>query len=181
MSDLTYTVSMPFKRKGKDALKDMEFILALSLDLKWFNPEQAKILLNDAQNSGLLIREGEFVHPSFDISKIEIPSGWKPVIVENKTIPYIAENKTIPVIAENKTIPYIAENKTIFDRIIDRIIQGTGIEKRKVIAMINKKQEEFAKQVSIEVSAILIAVENGVMVDDLIDEEYAALTTLSSS
>ena len=154
MSDLTYTVSMPFKRKGKDALKDMEFILALSLDLKWFNPEQAKIILNDAQNSGLLIREGEFVHPSFDISKIEIPPGWKPVIVENKTI---------------------------FDRIIDRIIHGTGIEKRKVIAMINKKQEEFAKQVSIEVSAILIAVENGVMVDDLIDEEYAALTTLSSS
>jgi len=154
MSDLTYTVSMPFKRKGKDALKDMDFILALSLDLKWFNPEQAKIILNDAQKSGLLIREGEFVHPSFDISKIEIPSGWKPVIVENKTI---------------------------FDRIIDRIIHGTGIEKRKVIAMINKKQEEFAKQVSIEVSAILIAVENGVMVDDLIDEEYAALTTLSSS
>jgi len=154
MSDLTYTVSMPFIRKGKDALKDTEFILALSLDLKWFNPEQAKIILNDAQKSGLLIREGEFVHPSFDISKIEIPSGWKPVIVENKTI---------------------------FDRIIDRIIHGTGIEKRKVIAMINKKQEEFAKQVSIEVSAILIAVENGVMVDDLIDEEYAALTTLSSS
>ena len=78
MSDLTYTVSMPFKRKGKDALKDMEFILALSLDLKWFNPEQAKIILSDAQNSGLLIREGELVHPSFDISKIEIPSGWKP-------------------------------------------------------------------------------------------------------
>ena len=156
MSDLTYTVSMPFKRKGKDALKDMEFILALSLDLKWFNPEQAKIILNDAQKSGLLIREGEFVHPSFDISKIEIPSGWKPESV-------------------------IVENKTIFDRIIDRIIHGTGIEKRKVIAMINKKQEEFSKQVSIEVSAILVAVENGIMVDDLIDEEYAALTTLSSS
>ncbi|VVB55442.1 Uncharacterised protein [uncultured archaeon] len=156
MSDLTYTVSMPFKRKGKDALKDMEFILALSLDMKWFNPEQAKIILNDAQNSGLLIREGEFVHPSFDISKIEIPSGWKPE-------------------------PIIVDNNTIFDRIIDRIIQGTKIEKRKVIAMINKKQEEFSKQVSIEVSAILIAVENGIMVDDLIDEEYAALTTLSSS
>ncbi|NJD54408.1 MAG: DUF2240 family protein [Candidatus Methanoperedens sp.] len=160
MSDLTYTVSMPFKRKGKDTLKDMEFILALSLDLKWFNPEQAKTILSDAQNSGLLIREGELVRPSFDISKIELPSGWKPVI------------------AENKTTPVITENKTIFDRIIDRIIQGTGIEKRKVIAMINKKQEEFAKQVSIEVSAILIAVENGIMVDDLIDEEYAALTTM---
>jgi hypothetical protein len=144
MSDLTYTVSMPFKRKGKDVLKDTEFILAISLDLKWFNPEQAKTVVSDALRSGLLKREGEFLRPSFDISKIEIPTGWKPD-------------------------PFIVENKTIFDRIIDRIIQ------------INKKQEEFSKQVSIEVSAILVAVENGIMVDDLIDEEYAALTTSSSS
>jgi len=47
--------------------------------------------------------------------------------------------------------------------------------------MINKKQEELSKQVVIEVSAILVAIENGVVVDDLIDEEYASLTTLSSS
>jgi len=52
MSDLTYTVSMPFKRKGKDALKDTEFVLALSIDLKWFNPEQAKIVLSDARAQG---------------------------------------------------------------------------------------------------------------------------------
>jgi hypothetical protein len=147
---------MPFKRKGKDVMKDTEFILALSLDLKWFNPEQAKIILSDAQKSGLLKREGELLRPSFDISRIEIPSGFKPE-------------------------PVSLVKKSIFDRIIDRIIVGTGIEKRKVIAMINKKQEELSKQVEIEVSAILVAVENGVMVDDLIDEEYKALTTLSSS
>lgn len=156
MSDLTYTVSMPFKRKGKDALKDTEFVLALSIDLKWFNPEQAKLVLSDAEKSGLLKREGELVRPSFDLSRIEIPSGFKP---------------------EPVSIP----KKSIFDRTIERIITGTGIEKRKVVAMINKKQEELSKQVVIEVSAILVAIENGVMVDDLIDEEYAALTTLSSS
>lgn len=156
MSDLTYTVSMPFKRKGKDALKDTEFILALSLDLKWFNPEQAKIILSEAQKSGLLKREGELVRPSFDISSIEIPSGFKPE-------------------------PVSLEKKPIFDRIIERIIAGTNIEKRKVIAMINKKQEDLSKQVEIEISAILVAVENGVIVDDLIDEEYKTLTTLSSS
>jgi len=147
---------MPFIRKGKDALKDTEFILALSLDLKWFNPEQAKIILSEAQKSGLLKREGELVRPSFDISRVEIPSGFKPE-------------------------PVNLEKKPIFERIIERIIVGTGIEKRKVIAMINKKQEELSKQVEIEVSAILVAVENGVLVDDLIDEEYKALTTLSSS
>jgi hypothetical protein len=155
MSDLTYTVSMPFKKKGKDALKDTEFVLALSIDLKWFNPEQAKIVLNDAERSGLLIREGELVRPAFDLSRIEIPSGFKPE-------------------------PVSYTKKSIFDRTIERIITGTGIEKRKVIAMINKKQEELSKQVVIEVSAILVAIENGVMVDDLIDEEFAALTISSS-
>ncbi len=155
-SDLTYTVSMPFLRKGKDALKDSEFVLALSIDLKWFNPEQAKNVLKDAEKSGLLKREGELVSPAFDIAGVEIPSGFRPE-------------------------PGIFEKKTIFDRIIDRIILKTGIEKRRVIALINKKQEELGKQVLIEVSAILVALEHGIMVDDLIDEEYRVLINPSSS
>ncbi len=155
-SDLTYTVSMPFLRKGKDALKDSEFVLALSIDLKWFNPEQAKNVLKDAEKSGLLKREGELVRPCFDISKIEIPSGFRPE-------------------------SGIFEKKIIFDRIVDRIILKTGIEKRKVIALINKKQEELRKQVLIEVSAILVALEHGIMADDLIDEEYSVLINPSSS
>lgn len=156
MSDLIYTVSMPFKRKGKEALKESEFVLALSIDLNWFAPEQAKNVLNLAEKSGLLKREGELVQPAFDISTIEIPSGFKPE-------------------------PGIFEKKTVFDSAVGRILLSTGREKRKVIAMINKKQEELAKTVLIEVSAILVAIEQGVMVDDLIDEEYEALTTLSSS
>jgi len=153
MSELYYTVSMPFKRKGKEQLKDMEFVMALSMDLKWFTPEQARSVMAEAQKTGLLKSDGELVRPSFDISKIEIPSGFKPQTVEKKTV---------------------------FEMVIERIITSTGIEKRKVISMINKKQEELSKQVVIEVSAILVAIENAVLVDDLIDEEYAALTTLSS-
>ncbi|MCZ7399600.1 MAG: DUF2240 family protein, partial [Candidatus Methanoperedens sp.] len=75
----------------------------------------------------------------------------------------------------------IFEKKTIFDSIIDRIILKTGIEKRKVIALINKKQEELGKQVLIEVSAILVALEHEIMVDDLIDEEFGVLINSSSS
>ncbi|VVB93277.1 Uncharacterised protein [uncultured archaeon] len=155
-SDLTYTVSMPFLRKGKDALKESEFVLALSIDLKWFTPEQAKNVLKDAEKSGLLKRQGELVCPAFDITGVEIPSGFKPE-------------------------PATFEKKTIFDRILERIILKTGIEKRKVIALINKKQEDLGKQVLIEVSAILVALEHGTIVDDLIDEEYGVLINPSSS
>lgn len=151
MSDLTYTISMPFLKKGKEALKENELVLALSIDLNWFNPEQAKNVLIHAEKSGLIKREGELIRPAFDISKVDIPSGFKPE-------------------------QSIFEKKSIFDRIIDRIILTTGMEKRKVIALINNKQEGLAKMVAIEVSAILVALEHGVNADDLIDEEYEALT-----
>ena len=156
MSDLLYSVAVPFKRKGKEALKESEFVLALSIDLNWFNPEQAKNVLGNAEKAGLLKRDGNLIKPAFDLNSVEIPSGFKP---------------------DSSTF----ERKTIFDRIIERIIAGTGMEKRKVISLINKKQEELSKLVAIEVSAILVALEHGVAVDDLIDEECAALINPSSS
>lgn len=149
---------MPFKRRGKEVLKESEFILALSIDLNWFDPEQAKNILGYAQKAGLIRKEGEYIRPTFDISSVEIPSGFKP---------------------DEKKI--IDEKKTIFDRTIERIMHSTGMDKRKVIALINKKHEELCKLVEIEVSAILVAMEHGVEVNDLIDEEYVALVNSSPS
>jgi hypothetical protein len=151
MSDLAYTVSMPFKMKGKDELKESEFVLALAIDLNWFNPEQAKNILIRAEKEGLLRKDGELVRPSFDLASLEIPSGFKPQM-------------------------NVFEKKPIFDRVIERIVLGTGLEKRKVISLINKKHEDLSKLVEIEVSAILVAMELGMLVDDLMEEEYMALT-----
>ncbi len=149
MSDLIYTVSMPFKRKGKDTLKENEFILALSIDLNWFSPDQARTLLSDAEKGGLLKREGGEVIPLFDLSSVQIPPSFKPGSVPGK--------------------------KPLFDRIIDRITVTAGLDKRTIIALINKKQEELIKIVDIEVSTLLVALEQGVMVDDLMEEEYRTL------
>lgn len=149
MSDLIYTVSMPFKRKGKDTLKESEFILALSIDLNWFSPDQARTLLSEAEKGGLLKREGGEVIPLFDLSSMQIPQSFKPEAVPGKN--------------------------PLFDRIIDRITVTTGLDKRTIIALINKKQEELIKIVDIEVSTLLVALEQGVMVDDLMEEEYRTL------
>lgn len=157
MSDLLFTVSIPFKRKGKDTMKESEFILVLSMDLNWFAPEQARNVLSEAKRTGLLKVEQDILRPSFDLQNVEIPSGFKPQ-------------------------SDIFEKKTIFEKTIERIIVATGFEKRKVVSMINKKQEEMQKMVEIEISAILVALENGVIMDDLIKEEYEALLNpLSSS
>ncbi len=152
MTDLIYTVSAPFKRKGKDALKESEFVMALSFDLKWFTPDQAKKVVQEAEKAGLIKREGDILRPSFELSSAEPPQGFKP-----------------------------DEERSLFDRIIERITVETGMDKRRVIALINKKQDELSKLVEIEVSAILVALENGVAIDSLIDEEYKALITPSPS
>lgn len=155
MTDLIYTVSVPFKRKGKDSLKESEFVLALSFDLNWFSPDQAKKVVLEAEKAGLLKREGDIIHPAFDLSSVEPPHGFKPGVFE--------------------------EERSIFDRIIERITAETGMDKRRVISLINKKRDELSKLVEIEVSAILVALEHGVALDNIIDEEYNALITPSSS
>jgi hypothetical protein len=156
MSDLIYTISVPFKRKGKEALKESEFVLSLSIDLNWFNPQQAKAVLKEAERAGHIKRERDMVCPTFDLDSIQIPQGFRPDAG-------------------------ILEKKTLFDRIIDRITSGTGMDKHKVIALINKKQDELSKLVEIEVSALLVALEQGIGVDDLIEEEYEALVNSRSS
>jgi hypothetical protein len=55
------------------------------------------------------------------------------------------------------------------------------MEKRRVIALINKKHDELSKLVEIEVSAILVALEHSIALDNLIEEEYKALVNSSSS
>ncbi len=154
MTDLLYTVSVPFKRKGKDSLKETEFVLALSIDLNWFSPDQAKNVVREAERAGLIKREGDIIRPSFDLSSVDPPQGFKPGVFEEPSL---------------------------FDRIIERITIETGMDKRKVIAQINKKHDELSKLVEIEVSAILVALEHSVALDNLIEEEYKMLINSSSS
>ena len=156
MSDLLYIVSMPFLKKGKEMLKENEFMLVLAIDLHWFTPESAKNILIQAQKEGLVKSEGGMVTPSFDLASVDIPQGFRP---------------------QHDAI----EKMPLFDRTVERIIQGTGMDKRKVISLINKKHEELCKFVEIEVSAILVAMENGIKAQDLVDEEYASLINPSSS
>lgn len=155
MTDLKYTVSVPFKRKGKDTLKESEFVLALSIDLNWFSPDQAKNLVREAEKAGLIKREGDILRPTFDLSRVEPPSEFR--------------------------AGELVEQPPLFDRIIERITAETGMDKRKIIALVNKKQDELSKLVEIEVSAIIVALENGVAVDNLIEEEYKTLMSPSLS
>ncbi len=71
-------ISFIFKRSGKNLLHKSDFYLSLSIDLKWFSPEQAKDFINYSIKNKLLLEKNNLLKPNFDISKITIPFGYTP-------------------------------------------------------------------------------------------------------
>lgn len=149
--ELLYTVAQPFQKRGKDVLTVNEFVFALSLDLKWFSPDQAKRVLSAAEDAGLLRRDGEKLRPQFDRG-VEVPFGFKPG-------------------------PEILEERSLFDRILDRVISETGMSRREAVALVNEKQEKVHNVVFPEVAALLLAKEKGVEIAELAEEAYQSLIT----
>lgn len=155
MSELPRIVAVPFRKKAASALTENEFVLALSLDLKWFSPEQAKVVILNAEKEGLLRREGSSLIPGFDVSAVDIPIGFRPDAS-------------------------IFEKKSSFERIVDRIASGRKMERQKVVALINRKLEQLSRMVEIEAAAIIVARESDVDVKDLIDDAYASVCKRSA-
>lgn len=152
MTDLMMTVAMPFRKRGKDSLTTSEFIFALSLDLGWFSPEQAKEVLGKAKEGDLVSIKDDEISPSFDFKAIEIPLGFR---------------------------PDLKSERSIFERVIEKVMM-TGLSRKESIALVNEKQERMATLIEIEVSALLVAKDRGANVEDLVDEVYRSLVACKS-
>lgn len=155
MSELLYTVAQPFRKRGKDVLTVNEFIFALSLDLKWFSPDQARRVLSAAEEAGLLRRDGEKLRPLFNRS-VEVPFGFKP------------------------GPDLLLKERDLFDRIIDRIVSISDTGKQDTVALVNQKQGDLHHMVSLEVAALLVAKEKELDIGDLAREAYDELISGSS-
>lgn len=71
-------VAAAFRHLRKERLQKIEFIYYISIDRKWMNKDQAALLLERAQEEGLItFVEGAWI-PAFDPAGVEIPLGFKP-------------------------------------------------------------------------------------------------------
>ncbi|MCD6146198.1 MAG: DUF2240 family protein [Methanosarcinales archaeon] len=139
-------VAYIFRKKGKVILIS-EFVFALSLDLKWFSPDQAESILTNAEKQGLVRIIDDMVEPLFDIHSIEIPIDFRP-------------DQSIFV------------EKTVFDRVIERL---SGVKsKQEILRQINENQERLGI-VEPDAVALLVARMYGIDIADLIDEAYNRL------
>ncbi len=152
VSSLMIVAAAPFKLRGKSRLSRAEFAFALSLDLKWFPPEQCKEVIEATKLAGLIREEGGRLAPTFNVRDVTIPAGFKPS----------------PDILTQKA------PASIFDQILD-LLSRSGLTREKALALIDQKEKIYGGLLTREAVGLVIAKERGLDVEPYIDNALAQL------
>jgi hypothetical protein len=135
MNVLQQVLALIFKRKGKGMLSEKEFVFSASIDFRWYTPKEAQRLLERGLETELLERSDELIRPTFDYKKVELPLDFKP-------------DKDILTEPSNGSEP-------LFPTILETVCQESGLNRREVVARINKVKERLG--VDIEVAGLVVA------------------------
>jgi hypothetical protein len=151
MTELETAIAQIFRRKGKAALAEKDFVFAASLDFGWFGPKDAQKLLELGLESELLAMENGMVKPTFDYKALEISKGFAPTTELFQTT---------------------AQPKGIFLKIVESISRKTDLPAKDLISQINQTQDRMG--VEVEVAALIVARNYEVDVSeymDIVEEE----------
>jgi len=135
-----------FKRKGKNVMTEAEFLFAVSLDYRWFQPKEAQELLEVALKAGALVRTEDFVRLSFDYKDMDAPLSFRP---------------------SPDVLKAAEEEPSLFAKLLAVVADKGGLKKRDAVARINRTQERLG--VDVEVAALLVAKDLGADVSQLVE------------
>ncbi len=151
MENLKRTISLLFRRKGRERMSEREFVLSASMDLRWFPPKEAQRLLDLSVQEGLVtVMEGG-VKPTFDLQAVEVPLNFVP------------------------TTEVLQDASDLFERILDAIAKVGVAPRRDLAARVNGIQDGMG--IYVEVAALLAARELEVDVSGFYPEVEARVRT----
>ncbi|MDD5502122.1 MAG: DUF2240 family protein [Candidatus Thermoplasmatota archaeon] len=141
MDELQMTIALLFKRAGKQALSENEMRFALSMDLKWFAPSEARAIVDCAAKTGILAKTPEGLKPAFDIASIEIPLGFRP-------------GKSV--------LECAMPPRNIFKEIAEFTCAKLGVDESAIVSEINKEIEAFGGLLDPRAAAVIVAEKHGI-------------------
>lgn len=145
-------IAFLFNRSGKTMMANSEFYLALSMDLKWFAPSDAKTFVGYAVKNKLLKKDGELLQPTFDYTKIVVPIGFYP---------------SKKVLDEKVEIRETQE-ESILDKIVKKLVKEADLTDDQIFEKIKTTSEE--KNITLEVAALLVGRKLDVKLDEFYEE-----------
>lgn len=139
---LLITVAAPFRHLRKERLQKSEFIFYLTIDRMWMSRDQATLLLQRAEEEGLVRISGGLIEPLFAVASVTAPLGFKP---------------TMAVFEEQD--PYQVQ--------VERVTRATGRSAQEVTAEVAALvHDQFDGQLSPEAGLVLLSRRYGVPISD---------------
>lgn len=150
--ELQKIVAFVLKSQGLKEISEGDFVNFLSLAKRMLTPADAKKLLEKCLTSGVLVRNGEKLKPTFSLEDIPVEQGF-----------------TI-----KKEV--LTESVDLFMEIVNYLSEKSRKEKREVVKEINRVAEEtftlpivaaliYAKMIGVEVSRFYEAVEREILAE----------------
>ncbi|MEM0343495.1 MAG: DUF2240 family protein [Thermoplasmata archaeon] len=152
MSDLQRSIALLFRRKGKEALTEKEFVFSASMDLRWFSPKDAQRLLDLGLTGGYLKKKDGNLLPTFDLSSVEVPLDYRPSKEMLDNVP--------------------KKHLDLFSEVVEKIVKTKAVPKREVVSRVNKKQELLG--IDVEPAVLLVASDYGVGLDNSLIERASS-------
>jgi hypothetical protein len=160
MDDLRLTAAAFFRNKGKNVVTESEFIMGISLDLRWVAPTDAKDVLALLLRDGHLKKDGEYLRPSFDLHDTDVPLNFRPSADLLK-----AAGAKRPAAAKQE------------DGILSELMakaESLGMRKKDFIVSVNAIQKRI--NVDIEIASLLLLRENGIDISEYINASYELIS-----
>ena len=153
-----------FRNKGKNVITEKEFTMVVSMDFHWMPYIKAKQLLAVLISKDILVRNGEFVKPSFDISNVNVPVAYRP---SEGLIDSLVETKTEP--ASPGPAPASVD---LLPSLIEEAVKK-GIQKRDFVAESNAVSKRLG--IDILAAALVVLRDKGVDISPYIDMVYGEI------
>lgn len=143
MSDLRTAVAFVFQRAGRQELTEQEIRHHVSMDLRWFEPGEARRFVEQALDRELVEETPDGLRPTFEVRDVEVPLGFQPDLPTREATP--------------------------MDRLLDRLEAETGRKRQDLVAEINAEQDRSGELLDPIVAGFLVARDLDVEVDDLVE------------
>lgn len=165
MNDIRLCIAAFFRSKGKNVVTSDEFLMGISMNMRWMSYKDAERLLSFSAANGLVEIDGEYVRPLFDITSIDIPVGYRPSTDILASVP--ADAVPAEKAADMKTVDEtaVAEQEDVLPKLIAKAV-SMDIDRKDFMSYCRTIQKKM--NIDIEVAAIMVLRDNGADVSDMI-------------
>jgi hypothetical protein len=154
MERLKEIVAFLYNRSGKEEMTAQELRLAMSMDLRWFTPKEAEEVVDLFQNKRLVTKGASGgLRPAFNYGKLVLPRDFSP--------------------SKDLLMRNGDGEEPLFVQMVGHIAVRADMEKRNVIALVNRKAGELG--IEVEAAAMLVGAEVGVNMVPFTDDALAAI------